>query len=615
MGLAEPRIKQRISADPRNLAWSNDQNKFGYKMLSKMGWLPGKGLGVNEDGAKEHIKLSLKQDNLGIGATKKTIDNWLDNSSAFDSLLKGLNEKQGRNEIDGKGKDSEQDSSSSTNDSTTNTSDSGSLSSIRLAHRAKFLKSKKAAIQNSDRLNEIFGIKSNKANFDDLNNLSIAPSSLKGNKVITTITTIASSSETDESDQNNNTVKSIRKGDIVTNVNEMSTHEYFAQKMKGLKLSGIANTGLSGCNKMNAESDERPSFSMGVCSSFVSSEQDSIMSNNPLNGLGLADNSNKKRKRDCDIDVVNSKKSIKKDEKSKKQTMKENTTAQKMLSRWDTAIARIHKEHILPSTLHLPKIAIVKEKFAFCSTRLFNDLIIKVTKHKEGVVVKCNPQYAENDERNESSQKQNDEPKQRILVCVGVPGSGKSTFSKELCKVDNNWFRVNQDDLGSRRACESVSKLQINKRKNVIVDRCNFDKRQRKTWVDLAIQFNLTIDAIIMDTPYEICEKRILSRENHPTNVQGRKGLEILENFKQIYKSPDYNEGFERILIVKPHDINECNENDVKEVMEKLDNIPKRVVERRVKIQGRGGSRGENAYYRGGNRGGNPRGHGGNRGR
>lgn len=70
-----------------------DKTQFGYKMLSKMGWSPGKGLGINEDGEKEYIKPSFKQDNLGIGATKKSIDNWLDNSSAFDKLLKGLNDK------------------------------------------------------------------------------------------------------------------------------------------------------------------------------------------------------------------------------------------------------------------------------------------------------------------------------------------------------------------------------------------------------------------------------------------------------------------------------------------------------------------------------------------
>ena len=144
-----------------------------------MGWSPGKGLGINEDGEKEHIILSIKQDNLGVGATKKTTDNWLDNSNAFDELLKGLNDKfqngeevQEKLEMDEKGKrgkDNEQDSdyktkiikikskskkkgkkeksistlqlfsSSSTftlsnnNELIANTCDSGSLSSIRLA--------------------------------------------------------------------------------------------------------------------------------------------------------------------------------------------------------------------------------------------------------------------------------------------------------------------------------------------------------------------------------------------------------------------------------------------------------------------------------------------------
>lgn len=35
-----------------------------------------------------------------------------------------------------------------------------------------------------------------------------------------------------------------------------------------------------------------------------------------------------------------------------------------------------------------------------------------------------------------------DKPKQRILVCVGVPGSGKSTFSKKLCQIDHVSFKL-----------------------------------------------------------------------------------------------------------------------------------------------------------------------------
>ncbi|KAI8621870.1 G-patch domain-containing protein, partial [Chytriomyces sp. MP71] len=93
MGLAGPKNKQRISVDPQNRQWADDQDKMGYKMLKSMGWSSGKGLGKNEDGRAEHVKVSLKSNNLGIGADKRSIDNWMDNTFAFSSLLENLNKE------------------------------------------------------------------------------------------------------------------------------------------------------------------------------------------------------------------------------------------------------------------------------------------------------------------------------------------------------------------------------------------------------------------------------------------------------------------------------------------------------------------------------------------
>lgn len=88
MGLAGIKKKQRITVDPQNKTWKEgttfycgqglylwhsvlctaviDKTKFGYKMLMKMGWEEGKGLGANEDGSTENLNLAYKSDTVGI---------------------------------------------------------------------------------------------------------------------------------------------------------------------------------------------------------------------------------------------------------------------------------------------------------------------------------------------------------------------------------------------------------------------------------------------------------------------------------------------------------------------------------------------------------------------
>ncbi|CAG8618861.1 11547_t:CDS:2, partial [Gigaspora rosea] len=44
----------------------------------------------------------------------------------------------------------------------------------------------------------------------------------------------------------------------------------------------------------------------------------------------------------------------------------------------------------------------------------------------------------------------------------------------------------------------------------------------------------------------------ILERQNHPTEIQGQKGLEILADFQKWMTLPSYEEGFERIISIKP---------------------------------------------------------------
>ncbi|KFP02661.1 PIN2/TERF1-interacting telomerase inhibitor 1, partial [Calypte anna] len=97
---AAARRKQKWSVDPRNSAWSKDESKFGQKMLEKMGWSKGKGLGAQEQGNTEHIKVQVKNNTLGLGATINHEDNWIAHQDDFNQLLAQLNDCHGQGETE-----------------------------------------------------------------------------------------------------------------------------------------------------------------------------------------------------------------------------------------------------------------------------------------------------------------------------------------------------------------------------------------------------------------------------------------------------------------------------------------------------------------------------------
>eukprot|EP00057_Strongylocentrotus_purpuratus_P016539 XP_011671013.1 PREDICTED: PIN2/TERF1-interacting telomerase inhibitor 1 [Strongylocentrotus purpuratus] len=70
----------------------SDSTKYGQKLMEKMGWSKGKGLGVKEDGTVSHVKVSLKNNNLGIGCKVSQEDNWIAHQDDFNDLLSTLNE-------------------------------------------------------------------------------------------------------------------------------------------------------------------------------------------------------------------------------------------------------------------------------------------------------------------------------------------------------------------------------------------------------------------------------------------------------------------------------------------------------------------------------------------
>ena len=124
------------SEDSRNAAWASDKSGFGHKMLAKMGWSEGKGLGKNKQGQTHNLRAIRREESLGIGASTDThgSEGFSQTSSNFHGVLAKLNAEHGS----GSGSGSSSDNGASSDE------DSGSASGRSSTKKSKKEKKKKS---------------------------------------------------------------------------------------------------------------------------------------------------------------------------------------------------------------------------------------------------------------------------------------------------------------------------------------------------------------------------------------------------------------------------------------------------------------------------------------
>ncbi|KAI9808286.1 MAG: hypothetical protein M1825_004743 [Sarcosagium campestre] len=103
MGLAGPRKRTKLAHDPNNTTWARSTTGYGHRMLTAQGWAPGQHLGARDAphaahlsaASLSHIRVSLKDDTLGIGAKKgmNQSENECTGYDVFQSVLGRLNGK------------------------------------------------------------------------------------------------------------------------------------------------------------------------------------------------------------------------------------------------------------------------------------------------------------------------------------------------------------------------------------------------------------------------------------------------------------------------------------------------------------------------------------------
>lgn len=140
----------------------------------------------------------------------------------------------------------------------------------------------------------------------------------------------------------------------------------------------------------------------------------------------------------------------------------------------------------------------------------------------------------------------------KILILIGIPASGKSTWSADYVRNNPNWIRVNRDDfrlmLKNAQMCEpkiedlitdlvvtTVEKA-LSKRANVIIDNTNLKVRYIKDFIE-KFKYSADIDFRVFDISLD----KALDRDNNRTMKVGTEVIKrMFENYKILIDSFDF---------------------------------------------------------------------------
>lgn len=147
----------------------------------------------------------------------------------------------------------------------------------------------------------------------------------------------------------------------------------------------------------------------------------------------------------------------------------------------------------------------------------------------------------------------------RLILLVGIPGSGKTTYAKEYVETRYNTVHLSSDTIRKELygdesiqgdPAEVFSLMQtraveaLNEGKDVIYDATNVTRKDRASIINVCPKF-AKIEAHIIWAPIGMCIERDTTRERTV-------GKAVIDKMLKRFQFPFYDEGVDDIKIVRP---------------------------------------------------------------
>lgn len=131
----------------------------------------------------------------------------------------------------------------------------------------------------------------------------------------------------------------------------------------------------------------------------------------------------------------------------------------------------------------------------------------------------------------------------RLTLLIGPPGSGKSTYASSY----QHAMIVNQDTQGPTGHLEEFN-IALREGKDIVLDRMNFSKEQRKKYIDAAKSQGYEVYAHVFFTPRDVCLERCAKRKDHPTIKNEKDAQKAIHFFFTKFEYPTVEEGIDEVF-------------------------------------------------------------------